>query len=215
MKISYSMLVHNETDTLEKLLKFLVKWKNDDDEIVILDDYSDNEKTKEILDFYVSTYDIVYEQRNLLKDFASQKNYLKNMGSGDYSFNLDADEMISLWMIKNVHEIIEANDGIDLIWIPRVNTVDGFTQEDVQKWGWRVNEKGWVNYPDYQARVFRNREDIRWTRPLHEYITGCKTYSHLPPHEELSLYHPKTMEKQEKQNMFYMENFSKDLLVRR
>ena len=48
MKISYSMLVHNETDTLEKLLKFLVKWKNDDDEIVILDDYSDNEKTKEI-----------------------------------------------------------------------------------------------------------------------------------------------------------------------
>ena len=47
MKISYSMLVHNETDTLEKLLKFLVKWKNDDDEIVILDDYSDNERTKD------------------------------------------------------------------------------------------------------------------------------------------------------------------------
>ena len=53
MKISYSMLVHNETDTLEKLLKFLVKWKHEDDEIVILDDYSDNQKTIEILDFYV------------------------------------------------------------------------------------------------------------------------------------------------------------------
>ena len=94
------MLVHNEDKTLEKLLKFLVKWKQPHDEIVILDDYSDNEKTKQILDFYVSAYDIVYEQRNLLGDFASQKNYLKNMGSGDYSFNLDADEMISRWMIK-------------------------------------------------------------------------------------------------------------------
>ncbi len=62
--------------------------------------------------------------------------------------------------------------------------------------------------------MFRNREDIRWTRPLHEYITGCKTYSHLPPHEELSLYHPKTKDKQEEQNKFYMDNFNKDLLVR-
>ena len=109
------MLVHNETDTLEKLLKFLVKWKQPQDEIVILDDYSDDEKTKQILDFYVSAHDIVYEQRNLLGDFASQKNHLKNMGGGDYSFNLDADEMISLWLIKNIHEIIEANEGIDLI----------------------------------------------------------------------------------------------------
>ena len=102
MKISYSLLVHNETDTLEKLLKFLTKWKQPDDEIVILDDFSDDEKTKQILDFYVSAHNIVFEQRNLLGDFASQKNHQKNMGSGDYSFNLDADEMISLWLIKNI-----------------------------------------------------------------------------------------------------------------
>ena len=123
------MLVHNEDKTLEKLLKFLVKWKDEGDEIVILDDYSDNEKTKQILDFYVSAHDIVYEQRNLLGDFASQKNYLKNMGSGDYSFNLDADEMISRWMIQNVHDIIDGNEGIDLIYLPRINTVDGITEE--------------------------------------------------------------------------------------
>ena len=79
MKISYSILTHNETTTLEKLLKFLVKYKQPQDEIVILDDYSDNEKTKAILDFYVSTENIVFEQRNLLEDFASQKNYLKKV----------------------------------------------------------------------------------------------------------------------------------------
>ena len=107
------------------------------------------------------------------------------------------------------------NDNVDLIWIPRVNTIEGMTQEHIQKWSWRVTEKGWVNYPDYQARVFRRDKSIRWTRPLHELITGCKTYAHLPPHEELSLYHPKTIQKQEQQNMFYIDNFNKDLLVRR
>ena len=89
--------------------------------------------------------------------------------------------------ILNSKQILEMND-VDLVWIPRVNTIEGMTQEHIQKWNWRVTQKGWVNYPDYQARVFRNDENIRWVRPLHEFIDGCKTYAHLPPHEELSLY---------------------------
>ena len=213
MKISYSILVHNETNTLEKLLEFLVKYKQPQDEIVILDDYSTEEQTKGILDYYSSAKGVILEQRNLLKDFASQKNYLKSMCTGDYSFNLDADEIVSHWFLKDIHEILEGNE-VDLIFVPRINTVEGITEQHIRGWGWQVNEKGWVNYPDYQARVFRNREDIRWTRPLHEYITGCKTYAHLPPHEELSLYHPKTKEKQEQQNKFYMDNFKRELLVR-
>ena len=203
MKISYSMLVHNETDTLEKLLKFLVKWKQPQDEIVILDDYSDDEKTKQILDFYVSAHDIVFEQRNLLGDFASQKNYLKNMGSGDYSFNLDADEMISLWLIKNIHEIIEANEGIDLIYLPRINTVEGLTQQHIQTWGWQVNQEGWINFPDWQGRVFRNRPNIRWQYKVHEMITGYQTYATLPMEKPFCILHPKTISKQEEQNQKY------------
>ena len=203
MKISYSMLVHNETDTLEKLLKFLVKWKQPQDEIVILDDYSDDEKTKQILDFYVSAHDIVYEQRNLLGDFASQKNHLKNMGSGDYSFNLDADEMISLWLIKNIHEIIEANEGIDLIYLPRINTVEGLTQQHIQTWGWQVNQEGWINFPDWQGRVFRSRPNIRWQYKVHEMITGYQTYATLPMEKPFCILHPKTINKQEEQNQKY------------
>ena len=203
MKISYSILVHNETDTLEKLLKFLVKWKQPEDEIVILDDYSDDEKTKELLDFYVSTHDIVFEQRNLLGDFASQKNHLKSMGSGDFSFNLDADEMISLWMIKNVHSIIEANDGVDLIYLPRINTVEGVTQAHVNAWRWQVNEEGWVNFPDWQGRIFRNRPNIRWQYKVHEMITGYQTYATLPTDKPFCILHPKTIDKQEQQNKKY------------
>ncbi len=214
MKISYGITVHNEAEELQKLLQVLNKNIDKEDEIVVCVD-GDDEKVEAVLGESLDSWQnyIVYK-RKLDGNFADQKNSVIEKSSGDYIFHIDADEYPNEILLQQLKQILEMND-VDLVWIPRVNTVDGFTQEDVQKWGWRVNEKGWVNYPDYQARVFRNREDIRWTRPLHEYITGCKTYSHLPPHEELSLYHPKTMEKQEKQNMFYMENFSKDLLVRR
>ena len=202
MKISYSILTHNETDSLEKLLRFLVKWKDEGDEIIILDDFSDSQKTKELLDFYVSAHDIVFEQRNLLGDFAGQKNYLKSMCSGDYSFNIDSDEMISRWFIKNVHDILDENP-IDLIYLPRINTVDGLTEQHVQQWGWSVNEEGWVNFPDWQGRLFKNRPNIKWERPVHEMIIGFQTYAHLPTEKPFCMLHYKKIEKQEQQNKKY------------
>ncbi len=202
MKISYSILTHNETKSLEKLLRFLVKWKADGDEIVILDDYSDDEKTKQILDFYVSTEDIIYEQRSLNNDYATQKNHLKSMCSGDYSFNLDADEMISRWLIKNIHGILEDNQ-IDLIYLPRINTVEGLTQQHIQQWGWNVNEEGWINFPDWQGRVFKNRPNIKWEKPVHEMIKGFQTYAHLPTDKPFCMLHYKKIEKQEQQNKKY------------
>ena len=212
MKISYGITVHNEAVELNRLLDILLTHIDEEDEIVVCVD-GDDEKVEAVLGERVSENKIIVYKRKLDGNFADQKNSVIEKSSGDYIFHIDADEYPNEILLQQLKQILEMND-VDLVWIPRVNTVDGFTQEDVQRWGWRVNESGWVNYPDYQARVFRNREDVRWTRPLHEYITGCKTYSHLPPHEELSLYHPKTKEKQEEQNKFYMDNFSKDLLVR-
>ena len=213
MKISYGITVHNEAEELHTLLEVLSKNIDKEDEIVVCVD-GDDEKVEAVLGEFLSEHDAIVYKRKLEKDFAAQKNSVIQKSSGDYIFHIDADEYPNEILIQQLKEILTIND-VDLIWIPRVNTVDGFTQEDVQKWGWRISEQGWVNYPDYQARVFRNHKDIRWTRPLHEYITGCKTYAHLPPQEELSLYHPKTKEKQEAQNQFYMNNFNKELLVRR
>ena len=214
MKISYGITVHNEVDELIKLLEVLNKNIDDEDEIVVCVD-GDDERVEAVLGEYLSENKAIVYKRKLDGNFSDQKNSVIEKSSGDYIFHIDADEYPNEILLQQLKQIIEMNDGVDLVWIPRVNTVDGFTQEDVQRWGWRISEQGWVNYPDYQARVFRNREDIRWTRPLHEYITGCKTYAHLPPQEELSLYHPKTKDKQEQQNKFYMDNFSKYLLVRR
>ena len=209
MKISYGITVHNEAEELIRLLDVLDGSVDKEDEVVVCVD-GDNQKIIDTLE----NENINYFKRRLDGNFAAQKNSIIDNANGDYIFHIDADEYPKEILIRQLKQILEIND-VDLIWIPRVNTVDGFTEDDVRKWNWRVNTKGWVNYPDYQARVFRNREDIRWTRPLHEYIKGCKTYAHLPPHEELSLYHPKTKQKQEQQNQFYMDNFHRDLLVRR
>jgi glycosyltransferase involved in cell wall biosynthesis len=218
LEISYGITVHNEADELNRLLEILIHKSDKEDEIVICVDGEDD-GVKFVLDSWCQQYGhnklIKVYQRKLDGDFASQKNSVIENSTGDYIFHIDADEYPHETLLGQLKQIIEMNDGVDLIWIPRVNTVEGMTQEHIQKWGWRISERGWVNYPDYQARVFRNHKDIRWTRPLHEYITGSKTYAHLPPHEELSLYHPKTIQKQEEQNMFYIDNFNKDLLVRR
>ena len=212
MKISYGITVHNEQEELERLLGKLLVSIDEEDEVVICVD-GNHKGVRDVIKLYSIDSRVIHYDRKLDGNFADHKNSVIEKSSGDYIFHIDADEYPNEILLQQLKQILEMND-VDLVWIPRVNTVDGFTQEDVQKWGWRVDEKGWVNYPDYQARVFRNREDIRWTRPLHEYITGCKTYAHLPPHEELSLYHPKTKEKQEQQNKFYMDNFKRELLVR-
>ena len=217
MKISYGITVHNETEELNRLLEILIKNIGEEDEIIICDDFS-NRETRDVIDHWdlhsPDSKVIKHYTRKLDGNFAAQKNSVIENSMGDYIFHIDADEYPNEILLQQLKQILEMND-VDLVWIPRVNTVEGFTQEDVQRWGWRVTEQGWVNYPDYQARVFKRDSEIRWTRPLHEYITGCKTYAHLPPQEELSLYHPKTKEKQEQQNQFYMDNFSRDLLVRK
>ena len=218
MIISYGITVHKEAEELRRLLDVLYKNIDDNDEIIVCVDGEDDAVRFELDVYSKKFYDdsrvMKVYQRELKKDFASQKNSVIENSVGDYVFHIDADEYPNEILIKQLKEILTINN-VDLVWIPRVNTIDGMKEEHIKRWGWKVTEKGWVNYPDYQARVFRNDDSIRWERPLHEVIRGYKTYSHLPPHEELSLYHPKTIERQEEQNMFYNKNFSREMNVRR
>ena len=207
MKISYAITVCNEEVELQKLVTFLLKHKELQDEIVITFDSKNGSKGVEE---YLRTHSVngEFNWHTMWPlfdgDFSKLKNYTKSMCSGDYIFHIDADEIPHEVLMEQLHTILEMNE-VDLVWIPRVNTVEGITQEHIDKWGWKVSSKGWVNYPDYQARVYRNTDSIHWTRKVHEYIVGTKEYSHLPPHEELSLYHHKTIGKQEKQNNLYRE----------
>ena len=215
MKISYGITVHNEHEELNQLLEILIHKTDVEDEIVICVDGED-EQVQEVITSWVQQYGhedmktIKVYHRKLDGDFASQKNSVIENSTGDYIFHIDADEYPHEILLRDIKRVLEIND-VDLIWVPRVNTVEGITQAHINTWGWKVTEKGWINFPDYQSRIFRNRDDIRWERPVHEQITGCKTYAHIPPQEELSVYHPKTIHKQETQNQLYtaitMDNY--------
>ena len=36
--------------------------------------------------------------------------------------------------------------------------------------GWNVNDKGWVNWPDYQWRIWKNKPKIKWKNKVHEVL---------------------------------------------
>jgi hypothetical protein len=99
-------------------------------------------------------------------------------------------------------QVLEANQ-VDVIRVPRINTVKGMNQDHMQQWGWAVNEHGWINFPDYQWRIYRNATHIKWENKVHEILTGYETISHLPTDSEWCLIHEKTIERQIKQNNYY------------
>jgi hypothetical protein len=110
--------------------------------------------------------------------------------------------MVSEYCLHNIGMLLQYNP-VDILLVPRINTVKGLTQEHIQKWRWRVNEKGWVNFPDFQFRIYKNSPDINWKNKVHEVLEGFSTISELPLDEPWCLAHPKTIERQEKQNNYY------------
>jgi hypothetical protein len=202
MKISYAITVCNELEEIKHLLNFLTQYKREEDEIVVLFDDSNSTKEMEtLLHSYRNTKQIILHIDYFERHFANWKNKLTSCCSGDYIFQIDADEIPNLNLIENLPAILENN--VDVILVPRVNTVQGITQQHIQHWGWKQNEKGWIQWPDFQWRIYKNTPDIKWKNKLHEVLDGYKTYSNLPEMEEYALYHPKTIEKQEKQNSYY------------
>ena len=200
MKISYAILTHNEGEYIAELLALLFTYKRDIDEIVIVDDYSDDEKTKFILNDFKDL--IVLDYRTFDGDH-TQKNYLNSKCTGDYILQLDADELVRPEFLEMLPELLEENQETDLFIMPRINTVEGLTQEYIQKWKWNVNEKGWVNFPDWQMRLYRNCDWVKWDGLLHSKIEGHKTYVFLPTEELFCIIHPKQLDRQVAQNNLY------------
>jgi len=199
MKVSYAVTVCNELTEIERLLSQLITQKHSEDEIVVL---YDNNGTKEVFDYLQSVEGIKLVWDNFDGHFADWKNKLTSLCTGDFIFQIDADEYLPDEFIDLLHQILKANPEVDLYYVPRINTVSGITQEHIQRWGWRY-ENGKVNWPDYQTRLYRNSSDIKWRNKVHEVIEGYKQYTVLPAVDELALIHHKTIERQEKQNAYY------------
>ena len=205
INVTYAITVCNELKEITKLIDYLQPRIKSEDEILI---QYDEDSATEAVKQYLTIVSQIHKSIKVISfplagDFASYKNNLKNHANGIFIFQVDADEIPNEYLVENIHQLLEYNKDVDLFFVPRINTVEGLTDMHVKKWGWKLNEHGWVNFPDYQTRIYRRTSEIEWTGKVHERIIGYNTLSVLPTDEEYCLYHHKEIERQERQNNYY------------
>jgi hypothetical protein len=200
--ISYAITACNEHVELDRLLEILTNSIRPEDEIVIqLDKTATAEVRSTCFDFGRPNLRVVEFALN--NDFASFKNNLSKECLKDYIFQIDADEYPHPHLVASLDDIVSCNQTIDVFLVPRINTVSGLTEEHISKWRWQINDSGWINFPDYQWRIWKNKKGIHWINKVHERLNGFIEYSFLPEMEEYCLFHPKDIARQEKQNEYY------------
>lgn len=205
MTISYAITVCNEFVEIQRLLTFLTQNIRKDDEIVVLLDLTKNTPTTELVAYLhklSNTNQITLVEDNFNNHFADWKNKLTKACTKEFIYQIDADEMIDPEILEFLPQILDDND-VDAYLVPRINTVEGITQEHIQKWGWRIDSKNRINFPDNQMRIYRNNGEIKWKNKVHEVLTGYKTLASLPTDEVFCLIHDKTIDRQVKQNNYY------------
>ena len=210
MKISYSIQVYNEHEELKRLLDFLeVNIRKEDEVVVQCDKGNTTPEVYKVInnerysDGFREQFKVIEFPLN--RDFATFKENLKSHCTGDWIFQLDADEYPHEYLISTLPSILEENQDVDLFLIARINEVRNLTPSHIEQWKWNVNDRGWVNFPDFQQRIFKNTPEITW-KGDHPHLvapTGYKSMSQLPINEEFCLYHPKDIIRQENQNNFY------------
>jgi len=204
MKISYAITACNEVEETIRLVNQLLNYKGENSEIVVLLDTPKAPiELVEYLELQANEDYITLIESEFNNDFAQWKNFLNSNCKGEWIFQLDADEYLEPDLIVNLEDILNNNADKDMIVVPRINTVDGLTEAHIQKWRWNVNEKGWVNFPDVQTRIYKNSEKIGWVNKVHERIVGFESYTTFPTDEVYCIKHPKTIDRQEKQNNYY------------
>lgn len=206
-KISYSITCCQEIDEIQKLIPHIQKFKRNYDEIIVL--FDEKNGSDEVREYLETIENITLIRANFDNDFATFKNRMFSYLADDctHIMFLDADELPHHLLLSYLPDILDGNPDVDLFWVPRINTLEGSSVEEVEEYvrsqGWSINDKQWINYPDYQGRLVKLKEDIKWSNPVHEVITGAATYSALPAEEYLSLRHDKKLSKQIKQNELY------------
>ena len=207
MKISYAIPVCNEHEELKRLLYFLIKNIRKEDEIVVqCDKGNTTPDVYKVLDQIPELWSpglLKVIEFPLNNHFSNFKNNLKENCTGDWIFQIDADEWPDQYLVEMLPSILKDNTETDVLLVPRINEVIGITQAHLGQWGWNMSDKGWINFPDYQTRIIRNLPEIKWHNKVHEVIKGYKNFSPLPSNEEYCLWHPKEITRQEIQNKYY------------
>ncbi|HMR82189.1 MAG TPA: glycosyltransferase [Niabella sp.] len=203
IKITYGITVCNEAVELNALLSTIIPFVKKNDEIIVLRDITNADiEVANVLKKHEAFLTVV--ERKLNNNFSEFKNTLITVAKGDYLFQIDADEIPQQNLLKKLRYILQKKYRYDCFSVPRINTVEGIKQEHIEKWNWKLNEKGYINYPDYQMRIFKLNKGIHWVNKVHEELTGYNRLRQIKAdHFDLCLLHHKKIEKQKKQNEFY------------
>lgn len=195
MKISYAITVCNESRELYSLIAFLLKVKDEVDEInVLVDSAHVSTQVRNVVNFFNEK--IVVNYRDFDGNFSEHRNHHNSLCTGDYIFMIDADEMPQETLIKKIKEVIETSKA-HTVAVPRINLQPGFTQEWLDKCNFTINELGWINWPDYSIRVFKNDLSIHYTNSLHEVIKSSGPGVAIQAQPSMALWHIKSVEKQD------------------
>lgn len=202
-KISYAITVNNEAEEITKLLHVLLPLIDKNDEVIVLQDITKkDQKVTDILDTYGEK--IIRIEARLDGDFATFKNNLISTATKDYLFQIDADEIPKESLIKEIKYYLFRKRKKDVFMVPRINIVNGITDEHVKQWNWQVNDQGYINYPDYQHRIFKLNKGIKWENKVHEKLCNYEKIIGLPAADySMCLFHIKEIKRQEQQNAFY------------
>ena len=205
MKLTYAITVSSEEREFRKLYETLRINKHSEDNIIVLLDMNKYvESLNMFLDILDLNGDITLIRDNFQGNFADWKNKLVDHPlCQDFVIFLDADELLPPQLIDDLPQIIELNPEVNILGFPRQNFVKGITQDDIQRWGWRIDEQQRINFPDVQLRGLRTDKGIRWVGSVHETLKGEGITTVLPLEPQYSILHSKTIEKQRQQNNLY------------
>lgn len=196
-EISFAICVCNEHNELFQLLSFLEKVRDSSkSEIVVqIDTTKVTHQVRDVLDGFKSVKII---EREFKGDFADHKNNLNNSCNGRIIFNIDADEIPQEKLVHFVQQLKDTD--FDVLYVPRINICPGYTQEFIKEHNFNINELGWINWPDYQGRIYPRAS--KWIGAVHERIEGSRVKS-IQANPEFALWHIKSVEKQNRQNALY------------
>lgn len=206
--ISYCITVYNEYDEISRLLSAIKEVLQNNDEIVVVQTHrNESDKQSEIYDKIEKTIKS-YTNKHFIfhfdNNFADMKNFMSSKADiqNKYIINFDADEIMDPSMLIGLRRFLSESDT-DVFYLPRVNIVDGITSEDINKWSWNLNEQGWINWPDYQSRIYKHNGLIKWTGNVHEHLVGYNSASAIEADGSIYIYHRKDILKQRQQNSLY------------
>lgn len=140
--ITYAITVCDELLEITKLMNFLHPQVREEDEILI--QYDANNVDQDVLNF-LNVFNDLHENVKITGyalngDFGKFKSNLREHSNKEYIVSIDADEIPNKYLIQGLPQILRDNSEIDMFFVPRINTVEGITEEHVKKWGWSVTK---------------------------------------------------------------------------